>query len=249
MKELEKIVLLIDADNTQMSKLEGVIQKISAYGRIVVKRAYGNWKKDILKNWESELKRLAIKAEQQFDYVMGKNATDMALVIDAVSLLHRRIYNGFAIIASDSDYTPLAIYLREAGVWVIGVGERKAPEAFRNSCDEFLFLEDISGKESSVEEKIEEPVAEQDASEPEKDAAIHILLKKAAEKYQNQEGFVNVSSAGQFIKRKLPDFDVRNYGFKKLTDFIEAYPEKYDIKKLPGHGRGIIVTYRCKEAI
>lgn len=240
MKDLERIVLLIDADNTQINKLEGVIRKISAYGRIVVKRAYGNWKKDTLKNWESELKRLAIKAEQQFDYVLGKNATDMALVIDAVNLLHRGIYNGFAIIASDSDYTPLAIYLRESGTRVIGVGEKKAPEAFRNSCDEFLFLEDID----SAEGKAEEPMPESD-----KASIIHTLLKKAAEKYQNQEGFVNVSSAGQLIKRELPEFNVKNYGFKKLTNLIEAFPEKYDIKKSPSQGKAIIVTYRCKAVV
>ena len=128
-----KIVLLIDADNTQLSKLGGIIQELSTYGRIVVKRAYGNWKKNTLKNWEGELKRLAIKAEQQFDYVSGKNATDMALTIDTMDLLHRESYNAFAIVASDSDYTPLAIRLHEDGVFVIGVGERKTPEPFRNA--------------------------------------------------------------------------------------------------------------------
>ena len=135
MKNLEKIALLIDADNTQLSKLETVIQELSAYGRIVVKRAYGNWRKEALKNWEDELKRLAIKAEQQFDYVSGKNATDMALVIDTLDLLHKEIYDAFVIVASDSDYTPLAIRLHESGVYVMGVGEKKTPSAFRNACD------------------------------------------------------------------------------------------------------------------
>ena len=106
MENLEKIVMLIDADNTQLSKLEDVMQEVSVHGRVVVKRAYGNWKKEALKNWESELKRLAIKAEQQFDYVSGKNATDIALVIDAINLLHKEIYDAFVIVASDSDYTP-----------------------------------------------------------------------------------------------------------------------------------------------
>lgn len=125
MKNLESIVMLIDADNTQLSKLEAVIQEISAKGRIVVKRAYGNWRKETLKNWEEELKRLAIKAEQQFDYVSGKNATDMALVIDTLDLLHRGLYDAFVIVASDSDYTPLAIKLHESGVYVMGVGEKQ----------------------------------------------------------------------------------------------------------------------------
>ena len=148
MQELQKIAVVIDADNTQISKLEDVFHEISTRGRIVVKRAYGNWHKLTLKNWGEIIKRLAIKAEQQFDYVSGKNATDMALVIDTIELLYTNLYDAFVIVSSDSDYTPLAIKLREAGVYVMGVGEKKTPVAFRNACDEFLFLENCS---SSVE--------------------------------------------------------------------------------------------------
>ena len=148
MQELQKIAVVIDADNTQISKLENVFHEISTRGRIVVKRAYGNWHKPTLKNWGEIIKRLAIKAEQQFDYVSGKNATDMALVIDTIELLYTNLYDAFVIVSSDSDYTPLAIKLREAGVYVMGVGEQKTPVAFRNACDEFLFLENCS---SSVE--------------------------------------------------------------------------------------------------
>ena len=148
MQERQKIAVVIDADNTQISKLEDVFHEISTCGRIVVKRAYGNWHKPTLKNWGEIIKRLAIKAEQQFDYVSGKNATDMALVIDTIELLYTNLYDAFVIVSSDSDYTPLAIKLREAGVYVMGVGEQKTPVAFRNACDEFLFLENCS---SSVE--------------------------------------------------------------------------------------------------
>lgn len=148
MQELQKIAVVIDADNTQISKLEDVFHEISTRGRIVVKRAYGNWHKPTLKNWGEIIKRLAIKAEQQFDYVSGKNATDMALVIDTIELLYTNLYDAFVIVSSDSDYTPLAIKLRETGVYVMGVGEQKTPVAFRNACDEFLFLENCS---SSVE--------------------------------------------------------------------------------------------------
>lgn len=148
MQELQKIAVVIDADNTQISKLEDVFHEISTRGRIVVKRAYGNWHKPTLKNWGEIIKRLAIKAEQQFDYVSGKNATDMALVIDTIELLYTNLYDAFVIVSSYSDYTPLAIKLREAGVYVMGVGEQKTPVAFRNACDEFLFLENCS---SSVE--------------------------------------------------------------------------------------------------
>ena len=237
MENLQRIALLIDADNTQLAKLEDVIQEISTHGRIVVKRAYGNWRKDTLKNWENELKRLAIKAEQQFDYVSGKNTTDMALVID--------------------DYTPLAINLHESGVYVMGVGEKKTPEAFRNSCDEFIFLENLgenikeakSKTESSEKAiEIEEECLETATVDSTKEdiSVIHNLLKIASDKYQDDEGYVNVSSAGQFIKRVKPDFDVRTFGFIKLPKLIEAFPRKYEIKKYPGKGKVTIIAYRCK---
>ena len=135
---------MIAADNTQLSKMADILREISTRGRIVVKRAYGNWRKDTLKNWETPIKGLAIKAEQQFDYVSGKNATDMALVIDTIELLHTNIYDAFVIVSSDRDYTPRAITLHESGVYVMGVGEKKTPVSFRNACDEFLFLENIS---------------------------------------------------------------------------------------------------------
>lgn len=175
MQELQKIAVVIDADNTQISKLEDVFHEISTRGRIVVKRAYGNWHKPALKNWGEIIKRLAIKAEQQFDYVSGKNATDMALVIDTIELLYTNLYDAFVIVSSDSDYTPLAIKLREAGVYVMGVGEQKTPVAFRNACDEFLFLENCS---SSVEGNDAHDVASSSPSD-EQDAASSPQKEKA----------------------------------------------------------------------
>jgi len=257
MDNLEKIAMLIDADNTQLSKLEMVIQEISAHGRIIVKRAYGNWKKETLKNWEDELKRLAIKAEQQFDYVSGKNATDMALVIDAVDLLHMNLYDAFVIVASDSDYTPLAIKLHESGVYVIGVGERKTPEAFRNACDEFVFLENLdkdkpaenhrvkSGNEEDKPEDMRFENTDEDKETMVDFKEIHKLIKIAFNKYEDDDGYANISSAGAFIKRAKPDFDSRTYGFAKLSQLLEAFPEKYEIKKYPGKGSATIIEYRC----
>ena len=209
MENLQKIAVLIDADNTQIGKLENVIREISTYGRIVVRRAYGNWKKDSMKPWEDELKRLAIKAVQQFDYVAGKNATDMAMVIDAMDLLHTGIYDAFVIVASDSDYTPIAIKLRESAAHIIGVGEKKTPEAFRNSCDEFIYLENLAS-----ETKPRTVANEESAKGKELNSAIdeiHELLRIAYEKYQDDEDYAHVSSAGIFIKRAKPDFDLRTY--------------------------------------
>ena len=254
MDNLQKMVMLIDADNTQLTKIEAVMREISTYGRIVVKRAYGNWKKEVLKNWEEELKRLAIKAEQQFDYVVGKNATDMALVIGAVDLLHSGIYDAFVLVASDSDYTPLAIRLHESGVYVIGVGEKKTPEAFRNACDDFLFLENLSGTASKTKKIVVDETSAENLSiiEEKHDQntianidEIHNLLEIAFEKYQNADGFVNVSSAGTFLKRTKPDFDSRTYGYSKLPDLLVAYPKKYEVKKYRGKGTVNIIAYKC----
>jgi len=246
MENLQRIAVLIDADNTQIGKLVSVMREISAYGRIVVKRAYGNWKKESLKNWEDELKRLAIKAVQQFDYVSGKNATDMAMVIDAVDLLHTGIYDGFVIVASDSDYTPIAIKLRESAVHVIGVGEKKTPEAFRNSCDEFIYLENLTSERQQSAPEDEGSIQSDDLSSG--IGEIHGLLKIAYEKYQDDEGFAYVSSAGIFIKRAKPDFDVRTYGHLKLTDLLKAYPAKYKVKIDKTKGATSVVSYKCIES-
>lgn len=282
MSELQKIAVVIDADNTRLAKVADVLREVSTRGRIVVKRAYGNWRKEALKNWESEIKRLGIKAEQQFDYVSGKNATDMALVIDTIVLLYTNIYDAFVIVSSDSDYTPLAIKLHESGVYVMGVGEMTTPVSFRNACDEFLFLENISAAAETAEggEPAEEaplPAASEKkasaqsrksgkaASEGKKQGQksgggsagssdsggdggieeIHALLRKAYDTYQDDDGYANVGSAGDFLKRTKPDFDCRTYGCTKLTQLLAAFPDQYEVRRSPGKGNAMIVDYRC----
>ncbi len=252
LENLQHIALLIDADNTQLSKLEEVIQEISKHGRIVVKRAYGNWGKDNLKGWQSELKRLAIKAEQQFDYVAGKNATDIALVIDAMTLMHRSLYDGFVIVSSDSDFTPLAINLHESGIYVMGVGVQQTPESFKNSCDEFILLENIDQKTpAAAAEPAEKPKSGRKSKSSRKKAKkeepideIHRLLRLAWDTYQDDDGFAYVSNAGFYLKRVKPDFDVRTFGFVKLTTLIEAFPDRYETR-VSDSGSSIKV-YRCK---
>lgn len=246
MENLSAIAMFIDSDNTQIKKLEAVIREVSAFGRIVVKRAYGNWTKSFLKNWDEEIKRLAIKPIQQTDYVKGKNTTDMALTIDAMDLLHTEKYDGFAIVSSDSDFTPLAIKLRESGKYVIGIGESKTSEAFISSCDTFIYLEplkDIEDLPVSVDEK---PETRTRLSLRKKDLKFELetLLRIAYDRYQDDEGFVNVSSAGTYIKRVKPDFDIRAFGFRKLPEYLEANPQKYEIKKYAGKGHVTIIAYK-----
>ena len=270
MEDWKKVAVLIDADNTQSSKIGDALQAISTRGRIAVKRAYGNWRKEYLKGWEPEIKRFAIKAAQQFDCAVGKNATDMALTIDAMDLLHSHEYYAFAIVASDSDYTPLAIRLRESGVKVLGVGSQQATESFRNACDEFLFLDDLPQEPSEalfdppVEDlfsafEVEDPFPEvefdldtdspapQTDDPPEMDVPekVHDLLREASAAWQDSEGFVNLAAAGSYLHKQLPSFDCRTHGYAKLPQLLEAFPYLYETKRYLGKGGGTVVSYRC----
>ena len=260
--EFKAIAVLIDADNTQLSKLEPILHELSAYGRIVAKKAYGNWKKQNLSKWEEEIKRLAIKAVQQFDYVSGKNTTDIAMVIDAMDLLHNGLYDAVALVSSDSDFTPLAVRLKESGIYAIGVGEKKTPEAFCNACDDFILIEYLKGekekekqqqqqqkKKKESEQKSQsakpaEPAEDADADAPDINE-IHLLLKIAYEKYRDDDDFVNVSIAGTYIKRVKPEFNTYLYGFGKLSDLIKAFPYKYETKREKRAGKASVVSYRC----
>ena len=240
--------MLIDADNAQLSKLSLVLEELSTYGRIVVRRAYGNWNSRAQKNWEEQLKKLAIKPEQQCAYTTGKNATDISLAISAMDLLHTDLYDAFALVSSDSDYTPLAIRLREAGIYVFGVGEEKTPMSFRNACDNFILTQNLGDAEKPKPAPAGETkaVTAPAKAEPKADiAAIHNLLKIASERYSDAEGYVNIASAGGYLKRVMPDFDSKTYGFSKLTDLIKAFPAKYETKNYPGKGTVTIFAYRC----
>lgn len=259
MENFQKIAVLIDADNTQLTKLEAVLHEVSTYGRIVVKKAYGNWRKDSLKNWESELKRLAIRAEQQFDYVAGKNTTDIAMVIGAMDLLHTNMYDALVLVSSDSDFTPLAIRLRESGLYIIGAGVTTTPESFKNACDDFILIDYLAkADDKPAVEHTAEPAAKKPAARKAKKTvrstkkpateptpAAEPEPAPAPEPEQDADGFVNVSSSGLYIKRVKPDFNVRAYGYSKLPELLAAFPNKYQIKRYEGKGGATIIAYKC----
>lgn len=287
-KIFQSIAVLIDGDNAPVKSISTVISKISTFGRITTKRVYGNWKKSHLSPWEEVIKNLALKAQQQFDYVTGKNATDIAMVIDAMKLLNTGKYDAFAIISSDSDYTPLCIELRESGIFVIGVGRDDSSDAFKRSCDEFVSLNKLmqaydnsskttdtkvkedssekaktapvkaSSRKTKSEEKptaVEENIVEKNVDEENdstvianKEDELHQLLKIAAEteNWQDDDGFVNVAGVGDFIKRTRPEFDITQFGFKKLPDFIAAHTDLYEMKRYKGKGSVYIRAYKCK---
>ena len=249
--ELEKnmkLVILIDADNASADIIEPLLEEIAKYGVASVKRIYGDWSNGNLKKWQEVLLPHAIIPIQQFSYTKGKNATDMAMVIDAMDLLYSRIFDGFCIVSSDSDFTPLAIKIHESGIYVIGVGKKTTPESFKNSCDEFILLENLeSNKELAIADTKNEDDENEGNMQNNDINEIHNLLSIAFDKYQDDDGFVNVSSAGTYIKRAKPDFDSRTYGYDKLPRLIEAFPDKYEVKKYPGKGKVNIIAYKCKQ--
>ncbi len=239
--DLRKIAVLIDADNAQCSKMKLILEEISAHGHIIVKRAYGDWSSDFLKKWKKELNELVIQPIQQFAYTTGKNCTDTAMIIDAMDLLYTAKFDAFVLVSSDSDFTRLASRLRESEIFVFGVGEKKTPISFRNVCDDFIFTENIS-ETDTVDESNKTKKEENNNTIKE----IRTLLDKAWEIYHDDEGWVNVSSAGQFIKRAKPDFDPRSYGFSKLPDLVSSMTNYYEMTKYPGKGTVIIIAYKLK---
>lgn len=246
MKDLDdhkKIAVLIDADNAQHSKVKAILDEISAQGHIVIKRAYGDWSSEYLKNWKQSLNELAIQPIQQFAYTIGKNSTDASMIIDAMDLLYSNKFDAFALVSSDSDFTKLASRLRESEIFVFGVGEKKTPISFRNACDDFIYTENLGSEADSTKATIPSPNNKNNIA-----AELIPVLTKAWEQYQDDEGWANVASAGSFLKRATPDFDPRTYGATKLTEIIGKLSNIFEMKKYKGKGTGNIVAYKPKQS-
>ena len=246
LSEHKKIAVLIDADNAQCSKVKFILDEISVHGHIAIKRAYGDWSSENLKNWKKSLNELAIQPIQQFAYTTGKNSTDASLIIDAMDLLYSDKFDAFALVSSDSDFTKLVSRLRESEMFVFGVGEKKTPISFRNACDDFIFtenlgVEDAISADSSIKDKTTKVAKRAEVSGI---SELIALLKKAWEQYQDDEGWANVSAAGSFIKRSKPDFDPRTYGVAKLPAVISLLKTEFEMKKNKGKGASNIITYR-----
>ncbi len=240
--DLKKIAVLIDADNAQRKNLKFILQEVSTHGHIITKRAYGDWSNETLKNWKSDLNELAILPVQQFAYTTGKNATDSAMIIDAMDLLYTDKYDAFVIISSDSDFTRLATRLKESEIFVIGVGEDKTPKSFRNACDDFILTENLG---ETNNEKVEEKPAKLVENHKEPLNEITALLIKAHENYEDADGWCNVSAAGTFIKRIKPDFDVRTFGVTKLPELLEQeLKDVFQTTKFKGKGTVNIFAYK-----
>jgi uncharacterized LabA/DUF88 family protein len=214
-----RLAVLIDADNTSPKLIKEMFEELASYGTITVKRAYGDWTNQHLGGWRDVLLANAISPQQQFAYTYGKNATDSALIIDAMDLMYSGNVAGFAIVSSDSDFTPLATRLRESGMRVIGVGQRKTPKAFVEACEKFVFLEVLAG------EHLGAGTSERAKDAPDQPRPIQSVLTKALNKVDtDDDNWASLSALGNHLNRTDPAFDSRTYGFGKLGDLVKAQP-------------------------
>ncbi|MCD6257993.1 MAG: NYN domain-containing protein [Helicobacteraceae bacterium] len=220
MKDQEKIAVFIDADNAPATKIDKVLSELARYGVVNIRKAYGNWKSPNLKPWEDVLHEFAIQPIQQFDLTKGKNATDMALVIDAMDILYTKDVDVICLVSSDCDFTPLVTRALADGKFVIGFGERKAPDAFVNSCSRFLYLDD--------ELEAEVPLQKQ-TKNLKSDTKLINLLRQAIEACEEDDGWAMLGPVGTHITNHA-SFDQRNYGFKKLSDLFMAI-DLFEVKK------------------
>jgi uncharacterized LabA/DUF88 family protein len=220
-----RLAVLIDADNAQPSITMGLLAEVAKYGTAHVKRAYGDWTGPNLRGWKDQLLAQSIQPIQQFAYTKGKNATDAAMVIDAMDLLYSGRFDGFCIVSSDSDFTRLAQRLRESGQIVYGFGEHKTPKSFVAACDKFIYVENLQ-----FDEDEEIPGAEvkptrrtpMTAAELKQDSELTGLLRGAVEAASDDDGLAPLSAIGNIITNRRPDFDSRSYGYAKLSDLIKA---------------------------
>ena len=223
-----RLAMLVDADNTSPKHVPEMIEELTRYGALTVRRAYGDWTTSQLGGWKDRLLAHAISPVQQFAYTTGKNATDSALIIDAMDLLYSGNVEGFAIVSSDSDFTPLATRLRESGKRVIGVGQRKTPKAFVEACERFVFLEVLAGDggDGGDGEQVKD-----DQPRP-----IQSVLIKALNKVDtDDEDWASLSTVASHLNRTDPSFDPRSYGFAKLSDLVKAQPF-VETKTVTGQG-------------
>ena len=213
-----KIALLVDGDNAQPKLLSAILEEASKYGKVTIRRVYGDWTTPQMNSWKLILNEMAFNPIQKFSYTSGKNSTDSALIIDAMDILHDGLVDGFCIVSSDSDYTGLAKRIREDGVFVMGVGEQKTPNAFVKSCEIFTYVENLDLPEA----KVEQPEKEKRTGQKQKGKTpVDLnLVNKAFDMSSNEGEEANISSMGFNLRQLDPSFDPRTYGFKTLTNLF-----------------------------
>ena len=257
------LALLIDGDNASPKIVTGLLAEIANYGVASVKRIYGDWTGPNLKGWKECLLEHSIQPVQQFAYTTGKNATDGAMIIDAMDLLYTGRFSGFCIVSSDSDFARLAARLREQGVTVYGFGERKTPRPFITACDKFVYFDVLNAtapeqeapaiaverkaRQAVVTTEVTPPAAKPAPMKPALDKAALEMLAKAVTASAEEDGRANLARVGGHLVKQAPDFDARNYGFARLSELVEA-SGLVDIERIGDHSKVIMVKLKAAPA-
>jgi uncharacterized protein (TIGR00288 family) len=231
-----KIAVLVDSDNVSYKHIKEILDEVEKFGRICMKRVYGDFSKPAALVWKSEVLKNGFKTIHQFSYTDGKNATDIALVIDAIDILHNNEVDIFCIVSSDSDFTPLTQRLRESGKYVIGVGKHTTPEAFAASCDKFIYYDNASEVvQKEVTPKHLTPAqCKPNASVKVKNTVPKNILEMIVQSIRNlsdKDGWASIGKVGSLIKTKQPDFTSKNYGFSRLTTLLKSRNDKFQTQK------------------
>lgn len=241
-----KLAVLIDADNAQATIIEGLLAEIATFGEATVKRIYGDFTAPASGQWKKVLQMYAIKPIQQFAYTTGKNATDSTLIIDAMDLLYTRRFDGFCLVSSDSDFTGLALRIREEGLTVLGFGEQKTPESFRNACHKFIFTEVLRAISPQKVAARANPTTVSQPPQPSSPTSgapaspkklsppalpRKFILGALGSTQYDDAGWVNLGAFGNYLTKLKPDFDPRLYGFKKLSDLVKSMPDDLEIEE------------------
>lgn len=244
----KNLAVLIDGDNIPSAYVKEMMEEIAKYGNPTIKRIYGDWTNPRLGKWKNVLLENAITPIQQYGYTQGKNATDSAMIIDAMDVLYSGKVDGFCIVSSDSDFTRLATRLREAGMQVYGIGERKTPNSFIVACDKFIYIEILKAQG-------EEETTSTDKSKPKTESKIDKITPKALRFMANtiddvadDDGWAFLGDVGSLLQKKQPNFDSRNYGFQKLTPLINSIPNFEIERREDSKGRKKLIYVRIKES-
>ncbi|HRN43824.1 MAG TPA: NYN domain-containing protein [Flavobacterium sp.] len=238
-KEL-KLAVLIDADNVPYSNVKGMMEEIAKFGTPTTKRIYADWTKPNAGGWKSVLLEHAITPIQQYSYTVGKNSSDSAMIIDAMDLLYSGKVDGFCIVSSDSDFTRLAIRLRESGMKVIGIGEQKTPNSFIVACDRFIYIEVLDG---AIKKKAKKPATDTKKSLNKIDTHTIELIETTIEDICDDDGWAFLGDVGNLIVKRKPEFDPRNYGFAKLTPMLKSLTDILEIDERDSDKKGIKHVY------
>ena len=228
-----RISILIDGDNAQAKLLPQMLAETSKYGQVTIRRIYGDWTTASMNSWKKVLNNHAVQPVQQFRYTIGKNATDSAMIIDAMDILHSEHVSGFCIVSSDSDYTRLATRIREAGVFVMGIGEKKTPKPFVNACDLFVFTENLTPKKKPARtQTTKSKTVKTPTVEPEPIP----LLKQAFEISVREDGWASMAMLGNALYQIDPSFDPRSYGHGQLSRLIGKYKKYFELRTQDSNG-------------